>query len=136
MRKRSKQPARYLVAGVLNTAFSVLIYPALLWAFPYFQHHYMQGLAVVQPIGIVFSFLTQKLGVFRTAIVNVIPEFIKYVSFYLGYFAVNWACLPFLVEVVRIPPVIAQTSFQVIAIVGGYLWHSRVTFVAGRGAVR
>jgi putative flippase GtrA len=50
------------------------------------------------------------------------------VSFYLGYFALNWIFLPLLVEVVRIPPIIAQTAFQLIAILGGYLWHSRVTF--------
>jgi len=128
LRQRCELQARYLVAGALNTAFSLLIYPALLWVFPYFQHHYMQGLAVSQPIGIIFSFLTQKIGVFRTPVAYVVPEFVRYVSFYLGYFALNWICLPLLVEVMRIPPIIAQTSFQVIAIFGGYLWHSRVTF--------
>lgn len=126
--------ARYLVAGALNTAFSLLIYPALLWALPYFQHHYMQGLAISQPIGIVFSFLTQKVGVFRTPAAHIVPEFFRYVSFYLGYFALNWICLPLLVEVMRIPPIIAQTSFQVIAILGGYFWHSRVTFAQKEGA--
>lgn len=113
----------------MNTAFSLAIYPALLWTFPYFQDHYLLGLAITQPIGIVFSFATQKLGVFRTPLGHVVPEFFKYVSFYLGYFALNWICLPVLVEVIGIPPIIGQTSFQVIAILGGYFWHSRVTFV-------
>lgn len=126
--QKGELQARYFVAGALNTAFSLVIYPALLWAFPYFQHHYMQGLAISQPVGIIFSFLTQKVGVFRTPAARIVPEFIRYVSFYIGYFALNWICLPLLVEVMRIPPIIAQTSFQVIAILGGYLWHSRVTF--------
>ena len=125
------RPLRYVIAGLTNTAFSIAIYPLLLWAFPYFRHHYMQGLAIVQPIGIVFSFVTQKLGVFRT-VGNVIVEFTKYLSFYLLYFAANWALLPFLVEVVHIPPVVAQTAFQLIAIVSGYFWHSRVTFAEQR----
>jgi putative flippase GtrA len=128
MGSRGGRPLRYVIAGLLNTAFSIGIYPALLWAFPYFQTHYMQGLAIVQPIGIIFSFATQKLGVFRTA-GNVVAEFVKYVSFYMIYFIMNWAALPILVEVLLIPPIIAQTAFQTIAIVGGYFWHSRVTFL-------
>lgn len=131
---RGGRPLRYLVAGLLNTAFSLTIYPALLWCFPYFQTHYMQGLAIVQPIGIVFSFVTQKLGVFRT-VGNVIAEFVRYVSFYMIYFVMNWAALPILVEVIKVPAIIAQTAFQMIAIAGGYFWHSRVTFLETVAAV-
>ena len=134
MADRGGRPLRYVIAGLLNTAFSLAIYPALLWAFPYFQTHYMQALAIVQPIGIVFSFTTQRLGVFRSG-GNILLEFVRYVSFYLLYFLMNWAALPFLVEVAKIPPIVAQTAFQTIAIVGGYFWHSRVTFLAkGPGA--
>lgn len=121
------RPLRFLIAGAVNTAFGLAIYPLLLWAVPAFRTHYMIALGVAQILGLCFAFVTHKLGVFRTR-GNVAREFGAFSSFYLFNYAANWAALPLLVEVGGIHPAIAQVGFAVILIVGSWFWHSRVTF--------
>ena len=121
------RPLRFLLAGAVNTGFGLVFYPLLLWSVPFFHIHYLAGLAVSQAVCLCFAFLTYKLGVFRTR-GNVAREFGTFSSFYLFNYAANWAALPLMVEVGRIPPIIAQLCFTAVLIVGSWFWHSRVTF--------
>lgn len=121
------RPLRFLIAGGANTAFGLAIYPLLLWSVPAFRTHYMAALLVAQAASLCFAFATHKLGVFRTR-GNVVREFATFGSFYLANYAANWAMLPLLVELARIPPVIAQSGFTVMLIAASWFWHSRVTF--------
>ncbi len=122
-----KRPLRFLIAGAMNTAFGLAIYPLLLWSVPALRTHYMIALAIAQAVSLCFAFATYKLGVFRTN-GNVAREFGTFSSFYLINYAANWLALPLLVEAAGLPPVIAQLGFNAILIVGSYFWHSRVTF--------
>lgn len=125
------RPLRFLAAGALNTAVGLAFYPLLIWAVPVFHHHYLVALGISQAVCLLFAFATYKLGVFRTQ-GNVLREFGRFSSFYLANYAANWAALPALVELARIPPAIAQTGFACLVIAGSWFWHSRVTF-AGKG---
>jgi putative flippase GtrA len=122
-----RKPLRFLVAGAANTAFGLAVYPALLWSVPVFQTHYLMALGVAQLCSLCFAFATYKLGVFRTR-GNLAREFGTFSSFYLFNYAANWAALPVLVELARVPPVIAQLAFTMLLIAGSWFWHSRVTF--------
>jgi len=128
--ERGHRPLRFLLAAAANTAFGLAIYPLLLFAVPALRAHYMIGLGIAQVAGVCFAFSTYKLGVFRTR-GNVGREFGAFSTFYLINYAMNWAALPLLVELARIPPVIAQLGFTAIVMVGSYFWHSRISFRAG-----
>lgn len=120
---------RFIVAGVINTAFGLAIYPALLWLFPVFHDHYMVALAIAQFTGILFAFFNYKRSVFKTDTTsNVASEFGKFSSFYLINYAANWVALPLLVELAGISPIVAQTGFSLIIMICSYFWHSRITF--------
>ncbi len=118
---------RFLVAGGINTAFGLAFYPLLLWSVPFLRTHYLVALALAQGVCLCFAYTTYKFGVFRTR-GNTLREFSTFSSFYLFNYAANWAALPLMVEVGRLPPAIAQIGFTAVLIVGSYFWHSRVTF--------
>ena len=121
------RPLRYLVAAATNTIFGLAIYPALLWAFPVLQRHYMVGLLIAQVISLCFAYANYKIGVFRTR-GRYAREITAFTSFYLVNYAANWAALPALVELGGIPPILAQLLFSLVIVAGSYFWHSRVTF--------
>lgn len=118
---------RFLVAGGLNTLFGLAIFPALLWLMTPLRWHYLVILTLCQILAVAFAYTTNKLLVFRTR-GNHVREFVKFASFYVVNFAVNLAALPILVEVVHIPPAIAQTLFVLVVVLTSYFWHSRITF--------
>lgn len=123
----TRRPLRYLIAAGLNTAFGLAIYPVLLWSFPPLQQHYLVALLIAQAISLCFAYANYKIGVFQTR-GQYAREITAFASFYIVNYAANWAALPFLVEVVKLPPIIAQLLFSFIIMVGSYFWHSRVTF--------
>ena len=118
---------RFLAAGMLNTAFGLGIFPLLILALRPWRLHYLVVLALCQVIGVIFSYTTNRLFVFRSG-GPIGPEFARFCVPYVGYFLVNLMVLPLLVEVARIPPIIAQTGYTLIVVVTSYVWHSRITF--------
>lgn len=121
------RPLRFMLAGAANTAFGLAIYPALMWGVPAFETRYMLALGAAQVLSVCFAFTTYKLGVFRTR-GNGFREFSVFSGFYLFNYIANWMTLPLLVEVVKVPPVIAQMGYTVLLVIGSWFWHSRVTF--------
>ena len=124
---KKERPFRFLLAGGLNTLVGLAFYPLLLWAVPILHTHYLIALGIAQAFCLCFAFVTYKLGVFRTR-GNVLSEFFRFSSFYLINYALNWLALPLLVETGGVPPMIAQTGFTLLVIVGSYFWHSQLTF--------
>lgn len=120
-------PFRFLLAGAMNTAFGLSIYPLLLWGIPMLRTHYLVALGIAQIISILFAYASYKVSVFRTR-ANVMREFGVFSSFYLVVCGANWLALPLLVEVAHVPPIIAQLGFSLVLMVVSYFWHSRVTF--------
>ena len=120
-----RRSLRFVIVGGINTLFGFAIYPALLLLMG--ASHYLPALAIAQVVSLVFAFTLHKLVVFRSR-GRLMAEFLRFSSFYAGVYAVNWAVLPFLVEVGRVPPIAAQLGFAFIVLVGSYFWHSRLTF--------
>ena len=127
-----ERPLRFLVAGGINTGFGLAIYPLLLWSSDWLRYHYMVALLIAQSLSVLFAFTTYRIGVFRGK-GEMVRQFGLFSSFYLFNYITNWVALPILVEVGRIPPVIAQLGFTVILVTGSYFWHSRVTFSKREG---
>lgn len=119
---------RFLAAGVINTAFAFIFYPALLWLVPWMHIHYLVALAIAQTTNIAFSFTTQKLLVFADSNGNMAREFATFLSFNLGVIALNWVTLPAMVELAKINASVSQVIFTIVATIGSYVWHSSVTF--------
>ena len=124
---RHQTKVRFLLAGMLNTAIGLAVYPALYYLAAPLKLHYLIILAISQVLCIGFAFLTSKFLVFRTK-GNYLKESGKFLTFHLTYFLVNLAALPALVEFAGMNPVWAQTLFAVLVIVTSYFWHSRITF--------
>ena len=120
---------RFLIAGAINTAFGLAIYPLLLFSSIDLRRHYFVALLIAQAISLVFAFCVHKLFVFRSD-GRIIREFFTFASFYLSIYAINWLTLPLLVELAGIAPVAAQTGFSIIVVVGSYFFHHKVTFAA------
>lgn len=123
-----RRPLRFILAGAINTAFGIAIYPLLMWVIVPLRAHYMIALLIAQALGLCFGFATHKLGVFRTPADRAVREFGAFAGFYLFNYAANWAILPLLVEGARIPPVIAQSGFTLVLVAGSWFWHNHVTF--------
>ena len=130
LEKLRGRPLRFLIAGGLNTLVGLTAYPILLWSSSWFYEHYLVALLVVQVFCLCFAFTTYKVGVFRTR-GNIVSEFVRFSSYYMGTYAVNWAVLPALVEIAKIDPIIAQYIYAFIVLVGSYFWHSSVSFKTG-----
>ncbi len=126
-----RRSLRFLIVGGINTAFGLSVFPALVWLLG--QRHYLVALAISQVTSLLLAFTLHKLFVFRSH-GRLLVEFVRFASFYVGVYAVNWAMLPFLVEVAHVPPIFAQWGFAAVVLVGSYFWHSRVTFRPASGA--
>jgi putative flippase GtrA len=87
----------------------------------------MVVLLVTQIISLASAFILNKKFVFQTK-GNVLREFGRFGIFYWLSFGANIALLPILVEFLNWPPVFSQGLLICITIVGGYFWHSLVTF--------
>ena len=127
LRAKAGKPLRFLIAGAINTGFGLAIYPFLLWAFASLRTHYLVALGIAQILGVTFAYANYKIGVFQTK-GRVRRELALFSSFYAVNYAANWIALPLLVEFGGIKPVIAQIGFNLLAMLAGYFWHSRVTF--------
>ncbi len=40
------RPLRFLIAGGINTLFGLLLFPALLWTFPFLHRHFIDDVLV------------------------------------------------------------------------------------------
>ena len=127
LRGSAGRPLRFVLAGVLNTILGIGLYPVLVWSFDFFREHYMVALGICQIVCLIFAFGVQKFAVFQTQ-GNVRVEFSKFAAFYLVNYGANWAILPLLVQVGKFDPVVAQTAFTLVVVIGSYFWHSRITF--------
>lgn len=124
---RHEKKLRFLIAGGLNTLVGLSLYPILYFALKPFGVGYIQVLLLAQIICITFSFVSNKYFVFKTK-GNIKKEYVKFFIFYGFYLLLNLASLPFLVEMLGMAPIIAQTLFSIAIIVSSYFWHNFITF--------
>lgn len=123
----------YVLIGGWNTVFYCVVFVGLYYVPSYFgvPLHYMVVLLGTQIISLAHAFVLNKTFVFKTK-GNHLREFGRFGMFYWLSFGANIALLPFLVEFLNWPPVFSQGLLICIAIVGGYFWHSLVTFAGAK----
>lgn len=109
MMEVSLQFFRFSVIGVMNTVVGYGAYYLLL----YLNVNYMLAAAISTVIGILNSFLWNKVWVFR-ATGSSLAEVIKFSAVYIGGLVINLLFLPVLVEGLHIDPRIAQLFFLLI----------------------
>jgi putative flippase GtrA len=124
---RHGKKIRFLIAGMINTAVGLAVYPILYLVFEPVGMGYIQVLVIAQVVCISFSFVSNKYFVFKTK-GNLRKEYLKFFAFHGFYFALNLVCLPILVEAFKINPIVSQTGFAIAVIVTSYFWHNSVTF--------
>ena len=122
-----EKKVRFLIAGCVNTLVGLSVYPILFILLKPIGFGYMEVLFLAQLICITFSFISNKYFVFKTK-GNIKKEYVKFFMFYGFYLAVNVICLPVMVEVIKITPIVAQTLFSIAIIVTSYFWHNFITF--------
>jgi putative flippase GtrA len=118
---------RFLIAGSINTLVGLSVYPLLFIVLEPMGVGYIKVLIIAQLICITFSFISNKYYVFKSK-GNLRQEYIKFFMFHGFYFLLNLICLPVLVEIFKINPIISQTLFAIFIIVTSYFWHNAVTF--------
>jgi putative flippase GtrA len=119
---------RFLVAGGVNTALGLTLFPFLYLVLRPLRIHYVYLLVASGVICVLFSFLTNKLFVFRTH-GNWLRELFRFVMFHLSQIALSLAGVPFLVEFTGVSPIVAQPPFAILVILTSYFWHKHVSFV-------
>jgi putative flippase GtrA len=124
---KHQKKIRFLVVGVMNTAVGLAMYPLLYTLLRPFEIDYIGTLIFSQIICITFSFISNKYFVFKTK-GNIKKEYPKFFAFYGIYFLLNLVCLPFMVEILNLNPMIAQTIFSIAIVASSYFWHNMITF--------
>lgn len=123
-----KRQVRFLIVGGVNTIVGLAVYPVLYWALNPIGFGYMLLLVISQAICTNFSYLTNKIVVFKTRCSSIL-EYLKYNTFQVAVMVLNMIALPLGVEVLKLPPIVAQTIYTLGMVVISYFWHSKITFV-------
>lgn len=118
---------RYLIVGIINTIFSILIYPILYFIMNSLEFSYLVPLVLSYLLTSVFSFITQRYFVFlvKTDFIQRYFVFLLAQSFLL---CINFLLLPILIELFGYSPVITQTVFVIFVIIISYLWSKFIVF--------
>ncbi len=128
----STRVQRFVVFGVLNSAFGFAVFAAIQLAFGRFLH-YLLVLAVAHVVAVLEAFAVHRRFVFRST-EPWLPELARFWSVYLGLFAVNIPVLFVFVEVARLPVLVAQFVTLLILAAGSYLAHRSFTFSSPKSA--
>ena len=115
---------RFLLVGGFNTVVSYLLFALL---YEVIGLHYNTALAVQYLITVNMSVLTMRYYVFRSK-GNFLREFTKAWSVYIFIFFFNAAMLNLFVEILGLPPLIAQALYLVISTVVTFILHKYLSF--------
>ncbi len=118
------EKVRFLLVGGFNTVFAYGVFAFLLQIL---KLPYLLALIVQYFITVNVSIFTMRYYVFESK-GNLISEFTKGWSVYIGLFFLNSVGLSFLVEICHIPPVWAQGVYLVFSTVMTYILHKYFSF--------
>ena len=127
LNKKYKKERNFLIVGLINTVFGLLIFPILFYFFNPLVPHYLYILSLSTATSILFSFLSLKYFVFKTK-GSIMNEFGKFLIFHVLIFTLNLIALPLLVNYLINDPIISQTIFLIFVIFSSYCWNNWVTF--------
>ncbi|WP_241984334.1 GtrA family protein [Cryobacterium sp. Hb1] len=128
MRFLRDQRVRFLAVGATNTLVGYLIFSAFtLWVFADVHLGYLLSLALSYAVGISLAFVLYRRFVFVVH-GHVLRDFARFVSVYLVAIGINAVALPLLVEVVRVPPLLAQLIILVVTTLLSFFGHKKFSF--------
>lgn len=118
---------RYAIIGGVNTTVGIGLFPFLYWLLPNLHSHYLILMILSQFICILFSYVTNKLFVFRSKSKNIL-EYLRFTLFYNIVFAFNVVLLPIAVKHFGFNPGKLQLAINCCIAVSSYFWHKYITF--------
>ncbi|TFD86255.1 GtrA family protein [Cryobacterium serini] len=122
------QRVRFLAVGATNTLVGYLVFSAFtLWVFADVYLGYLLSFALSYVVGISLAFVLYRRFVFVVH-GHVLRDFARFVSVYLAAIGINAAALPLLVEVVQVPPLLAQLLILVVTTLLSFFGHKKFSF--------
>ncbi|WP_233197435.1 GtrA family protein [Cryobacterium sp. N21] len=120
------QRVRFLAVGATNTAVGYLVFSFFtLWVFADVYLGYLISLALSYVVGITLAFVLYRRFVVHG---HVLRDFARFVSVYLVAIGINAAALPLLVEVVLVPPLLAQLFILLVTTLLSFFGHKKFSF--------
>jgi putative flippase GtrA len=131
---KHKIKIKFLLVGVWNTLFGFVLFVVLYKLFSnvikinYFAYTSAQILGKI--ISILNAYIFHKYITFKSILKGkeMLIEFFKFSTTYIVLFIVGLILMPFLVEVLKIKPIIAYMLQAIIVISTSYFGHSRFSF--------
>lgn len=118
--------ARFLVIGVVNSAFGFGVFAALQATLGTVTH-YLVVLVVAQVVAVLEAYVLQRVVVFR-ARGRWWRDLVRFSGVYVVALGVNAALLPLLVEVAHLPVLLAQAIVMAAVALGTFVVHRSFTF--------
>jgi putative flippase GtrA len=128
LRLYGDQRIRFLAVGGVNTVVGYGLF--VLFDTLVFRHvpfGYILSLVISYAIGICLAFVLYRRIVFKVH-GRVLVDLIRFVGVYAVAIGINIVALPLLVEIVRLPPFIAQAIILVVTTLVSFFGHKRVSF--------
>jgi putative flippase GtrA len=129
-RTASDQRAVFLLVGAVNTGFGFAVFTALELTLGQVTG-YMVVLLIAFVLGILEAFALYRRFVFKVK-GNVLLDLLRFSSVYLASLAINVVSLPLLVEVARLPVILAQAIVVVATALISFVGHKHFSFRRGR----
>jgi putative flippase GtrA len=132
---RHKVKLKFLAVGMWNTLFGLAIFAALyqltrrLFSIDYFSYTLSQVVSTI--LAIINAYICHKYITFqsRTTGKKMILEFLRFSTTYFAVFVLGLIIMPFLIEILKMTPIVANLVFNIIVIITSYFGHSRFSFV-------
>jgi putative flippase GtrA len=119
---------RFLAVGATNTVIGYVIFAVLThWIFGALQFGYLLSLIVSYALSILLAFVLYRRFVFNVT-GNVLIDFIRFVSVYLLSIGINVLALPLLVELAKVPVLLAQALILVATTLVSFFGHRSFSF--------
>lgn len=118
--------ARFLVIGVVNSAFGFGVFAALQVTLGRVAH-YLVVLVVAQVIAVLEAYVLQRVVVFR-ARGRWWRDLVRFSGVYVVALGLNAVLLPLLVEVAKLPVLLAQALVMAVVALGTFIVHRSFTF--------
>lgn len=119
---------RFLAVGAVNTILGYALFAGFyFWGLRYVPLGYLWSLVLSYAISIVVAFFLYRRFVFRVT-GRVVRDFVGFVGVNAVAIAVNFLALPVLVELMQIPPLIAQATILFATVLISYFGHREVSF--------
>ncbi|MFH1387624.1 MAG: GtrA family protein [bacterium] len=124
--RQHKDKINYLLVGAWNTLFGYCVFLLLYFLFAA-KIHYLFLLVFSNILAITNAYIGYKIFVFRTK-GNYLKEYLRFYVVYGAAMILNMIILPFVVELFKLSPPIAQTGLMLINIIFSYLGHKYFSF--------